>query len=336
MGQFVFVAGILVVLAVLLAVAALWRKSRRLALAIAIGLPLATAGLYYLKGQPEALDPKLVVAPATMEDAVVQLERRLATQPENFDGTALLARSYMALARFEDAKAAYARALALKPDQTDLSVEYAEAMLRSAPDRVFPPAAVDILEKAVAANPQNQRALFFLGLQRMQVDKFAEASAIWEKLLPMLEPAAAQELLKQINHAREKAAMPALAAATPDSVAGVERGLDLEVRIDPALTKSAPPGAVLFVFARALDGKGPPFAAKRIESAQFPLPVQLSDADSPMPAAKLSSQSKVLLMARLSASGDARPGPGDIESKPVEVEVSGAAPIVLLLDHRLP
>jgi cytochrome c-type biogenesis protein CcmH len=125
-----------------------------------------------------------------------------------------------------------------------------------------------------------------------------------------------------------------VAAAVPET--GAQAGLALEIRIDPALARSAPPGAVLFVFARATDGQGPPFAAKRIEGAQFPLPMQLSDADSPMPAAKLSSQSKVLLMARLSASGDARPGPGDIESKPVEVELNAAAPTVLLLDHRLP
>ena len=272
---------------------------------------------------------------------MVQLEKRLADQPENFEGTALLARSYMALGRFADAKAAYARALSLKPGETDLSVEYAEAMLRSAPDRVFPPLAVDILEKAVVANPQNQRALFFLGLQRMQTDRFAEASAIWEKLLPMLEPAAAQELLVQINQAREKAGLPAMAAPAAASVAvapGADAGpgLALEIRIDPALAKAAPPGAVLFVFARAPDGKGPPFAAKRIEGAQFPLRLSLSDADSPMPAAKLSSQAKVLVMARLSLSGDARPGPGDIESTAVLVATDNPQTTALQLDQRLP
>ncbi len=330
MGQFVFIAGLFVVLAVLLAVSMLWKTARGLAIAIAVALPLAAAGLYWLEGQPEALDPQAVKAPETMEQAVAQLEQRVAAQPENFEGTALLARSYMAMGRFAQAKATYARALALKPGETDLSVEYAEALLRAAPDRRFPPEAVAILEKAVAANPQNQRALFFLGLQRMQAENYAEASAVWEKLLPMLDPAAAQELLSQINNARDKAGMPALAAPEAGP------GLALDVQIDPALAKSAPPGAVLYVFARALDGQGPPFAAKRIEGAGFPLQLQLSDADSPMPAAKLSSQQRVRVMARLSASGDARPGPGDIESKPVEVEVTAGKPATLLLDQKLP
>lgn len=339
MTPFVIIAALLVLLALLLAVWPLWRKARGLALAIVIGLPLLTAGLYYLKGQPEALDPQIAVAPTSMEEAVAQLEKRLADQPDNFEGQALLARSYMALGRFADARIAYARALSLKPGETDLSVELAEAMLRAAPDRIFPPEAVAILEKAVAANPQNQRGLFFLGLQRMQSDKFAEASAIWEKLLPMLDPPAARELLVQINQVRSKAGMaaleaPAVVAAAP--AGDSQAGLALQVQMDPALAKSAPAGAVLFVFARAPDGAGPPFAAKRIQDAQFPLAMQLSDADSPMPAAKLSSQKQVLLMARLSASGDARPGPGDIESKPVLVDVGATAPTVLLLDHRLP
>lgn len=338
MGSFVFFAALLVILALLLAVSALWRHSRGLALAIGMGLPLAAAGLYYLEGQPEALDPQVAAAPESMEEAVAQLEKRIAAQPENFEGTALLARSYMALGRFAEAKATYARALRLKPGETDLSVEYAEAMLRAAPDRVFPPEAVGILEKAVAANPQNQRALFFLGLQRMQSERFAEASSTWEKLLPMLEPKAAEELLGQINQVREKAGLPALAtsAAASESVAADPALLALEVQMDPALAKSSPAGAVLFVFARDPSGKGPPFAARRIEGASFPLKLSLGDADSPMPAARLSTQSRVQVVARLSVSGDARPGPGDIESQPVELEVGAAAPSVLLLDHRLP
>ena len=66
MALFVFIAALLVVLGVLLAVSALWRKARGLALAIAIGLPLLTAGLYYLKGEPAALDPQVAAAPASM------------------------------------------------------------------------------------------------------------------------------------------------------------------------------------------------------------------------------------------------------------------------------
>lgn len=337
MAQFIFFAAVLVLLAVLLAVAMLWQKSRGLALAIAIGVPLAAAAVYYLKGQPEALDPQQVATPATMEEAVAQLEQRLAGQPDNFEGTALLARSYMALGRFPEAESAYARALALKPDETDLSVEYAEAMLRAAPDKRFPEGAVAILEKAVEANPQNQRALFFLGLQRLQSDRPADASEIWEKLLPLLDPAAARELYGQINQARSQAGLAPLPELTaPASATANAAKLSLQVKLDPALAASLPPGAVLFVFARSPDGKGPPFAAKRVEGAEFPLQLDLSDDDSPMPAAKLSTQSRVQVMARLSLKGDARPASGDIESLPVEVSMDQAQAVELMLDQRLP
>lgn len=339
MSVFLALAAGLVVLLIGMVAWPLWRGgSRALALAVALVLPLAAAAIYHLKGQPEALDPQLATAPASVEDAVAQLEKRLAADPGNFEGTALLARSYMALERFDEASATYARALALKPGDTDLSVEYAEAMLRAAPDRRFPPKAVALLEKAVAANPNNQRALFFLGLQRRQAERPAEAAQLWERLLPMLEPAAAGELRKQVDEARTAAGLPALppmVAAAPATGAASDAGLDVEVTLDPALAKSMPPGAVLFVFARSTEGRGPPFAAKRVEPGSWPLRLRLSDADSPMPAALLSTQSRVQVMARLSAAG-AQGASGDLESTPVEADPHAGTGVTLVLDQRRP
>lgn len=348
MSQFIFFAALLCLLAIALAVSALWQRSRKLALALAIGLPLAAAGLYHLKGNAEGVNPAVAVAPKTIEDAVAQLEQRIASEPENFEGMALLGRSYMALGKYDKARDAYARALKLKPEDTDLSVEYAEAMLRAATDRRFPPEALAILETAVAKNPQNQRALFFLGTYQMQEQHPADAVATWEKLLPLLDAPTARELRKQIDEARAAAGMPALpplpaetasvAGAEPAAAAAATDGaaIEIDVQIDPKLAAQAKAGDVLYVFARSTDGAGPPFAAKRIELGALPLHIQLSDADSPMPAARLSAQTKVLLMARLSRSGDVKAASGDIEAAPVQVEVGGKSPVVLLLNHQVP
>jgi len=336
MSQFVFFAALLALLAIAFAVSALWRSSRSLALALALVLPAAAAGLYYLKGNPAALEPQVAAAPTSIEDAVAQLQARLASQPENFEGLGLLARSYMAMEKYDLARDAYAKALKLRPDDTDLSVEYAESLLRTSADRRFPPEAVVLLENAVAKHPDNQRALFFLGTHQMQDNRPAEAVATWEKLLPKLDAETAAALRKQVDAARLAAGMPPSSPDTAPMPDSETAALTIEIQIDPTLAKMAQAGDVLYVFARPLDGKGPPFAAKRVELGSLPLRLQLTDADSPMPAAKLFSQDKVLLMARLSKTGDVKSASGDIEADPVQVSTKGKEQITLVLNRSIP
>jgi cytochrome c-type biogenesis protein CcmH len=333
MSQFVFFAVLLGLLAVAFAISALWQSSRRLALALVLGLPLAAAGLYYLKGTPAAFQPPVhAVEPKTMDEAIAQLKARLAAEPNNFDGRVLLARSYMAMEKFDLARDSFAEAYALQPDNADLAVEYAEALLRASPDHRFPPKAVELIEDTVKKNPQNQRGLFFLGLHQMESNQPADAAATWQSLLPLVAPETAVELRKEIDKARIAAnlsPLPELAVASGPS-------LKITVQIDPTLANLAVPGDTLFVFARSADGGGPPVAVKRLPFDKLPIEVTLTDADSPMPAGKLSSQKTVTVMARLSKSGTALPGSGDIEADPVSVTLADAKPINLMLSRAIP
>ena len=326
MGSFSLIAGILVLLAVAFAISALWQKSRGLAIALALAIPLVAGGLYWFKGRPAALDPANTKQPETIAEAVSQLERLTTADPKNFADMATLARAYMAAGDYAKAREAYQRALALQPDESALYVEYAESMLRTSPDRKFPPEAVKLLERTLEKDPQNQRALFFLGLHQRQSGQPTAAVATWEKLLTQLDAASSTELRKQVAAAREEAGMPAMAQAPV---------LKLKVNLDPVLARELKPGVVLFVFARSFDGAGPPVAAKRLEPQQFPVELDLGDADSPMPAAKLFSQQKVILMARLSKSGQVQQAAGDIEADPVVLEVSPGASAELTLNRSL-
>ena len=327
MGQFTFFAALVVALAVAFAISALWQSARKLAIALALLIPIAAGGLYWYKGQPAALDPANTTPPKTLDQAVAQLERLTKADPNNFSDQATLARAYMAAEKYQLAREAYARALTLKPDETTLYTEFAEAMLRTSPDHRFPPEGVELLERALNADPQNQRALFFLGLHQRQNGKPAEAVQTWERLLALLDPQTSTELRKQIAAARKDAGMPE---------APKEATVQVEVRLDPTLAREATAGSVLFVFARSTDGSGPPVAAQRLVPEQFPAQVELGDADSPMPAAKLFSQRKVLLVARLSKTGDARAASGDLEADPVEIEVKPGAKAQLTLSRSVP
>ncbi|MEO7251926.1 MAG: tetratricopeptide repeat protein, partial [Arenimonas sp.] len=239
MSEFVLFALLLSLLAVVFTTSRLWRGSRRLALALSVGLPLAAAGLYYLKGEPAALDPQVTVAPRSVDEAIAQLEKRLISEPDNFEGMVLLARSYMALEKFDLARDTYAKAVKLHPGDNDLQVEYAESLLRTSPDHRFPPAAVAMLQRALEQDPQNQRALFFMGIQQMQDSQPANAAATWGKLLPLLGPQTAGALRQQIAAARTAAGLPPL---PEEAVASGSSALSIDIQIDPSLAQAVRPG----------------------------------------------------------------------------------------------
>ena len=112
--------------------------------------------------------------------------------------------------------------------------------------------------------------------------------------------------------------------------------VSVEVSIDGVLAGQVRAGDTIFVYARNLEGGGPPLAAKRVVLGKLPVTVGLGDTDSLMPTAKLSSQPQVVVMARLSRSGDATPASGDIEADPVVVDTKAGSSASLVLNRTVP
>ncbi|WP_374603973.1 tetratricopeptide repeat protein [Arenimonas sp.] len=325
----VFLLASLAVVLVLAAFALrpLWTGARRSALALALALGVGTAGLYALLGSPDALDPAQVKAPETLDEAIVQLERRLADEPGSVEGWVLLGRSRAAQQDWPAAAEAFGKAQALLPEEPDLMVELADARMRAAADGRFPADAVALLERAVTLRPDHQRALFYLGAQQLQAGRPAEAADTWDRLLPLVDASTAKALRPQLDMAREQAGLPPLEPA-PEAAPGPS--LAVTVELDPGLAGQLPAGATLYVFARTLEG-GLPVAVKRLPAGDFPVTVGLSDADGLMPAQKLSAQARVQLMARISRSGDAGASPGDLEADAIELDVADGAKASLVI-----
>lgn len=331
MTPFFVLAALLVVLALAIILHPLWRTARGLSLALLVLVPVAVGSIYVLKGQPLALDPANLAQPKTIEQAIAQMEKRLAATPDDVEGRVLLARTYAELGKPAEAEAMLAQALALQPDDLNLGLEYAEAQVRAAPEHSFTPKSVALLERAVAADPNSQRGLFLLGVQRMRANRPADAAALWQRLLPLVGPDAGATLRQEINLARSQAKLPPLPEAAPSGPV-----LTISLDVSPALRADAKPGDIVFVFARPPGGAGPPVAAKRIVLADLPMQLTLSDADSPMPAAKLSQQASVVISARLSRSGAVTLSAGDLDAEPVTVRVADKVSAALTLSRRNP
>ena len=94
----------------------------------------------------------------------------------------------------------------------------------------------------------------------------------------------------------------------------------------PSLAGKGSSTDTLFVFAREMSGPPMPVAIVRATKKDLPFTFQLDDSTSPMPSRKLSSAGPVVIVARLSKSGQAMPQSGDLEgtSQPVNLGWRGS------------
>lgn len=335
MAVFSAIAALLAVVVFAAVLWPLWRESRGVVLGAVVALLLASLAVYGIVGTPEAIDAPAAVAaatPRTMEEAVVQLEAELERNPGRADGWVLLARSYEMLDRRVEARDAYARALALDPDNPDLLVQAAQARLFAAPDKKLDAEAVAMLQRSLELQPQQQRARWFLGVWQRQEGRAAEAAETWQPLLSQVDAATAATLRVQIDAARKDAGLPPLPAAEAPAATGAN-ALTVKVSLDPGFASRVRlrGDASVFVIARIPDGPPMPVAAEKHPLQDLPMTITLDDGDSPMPTQKLSGLQEVELVARLSSSGEAMRQDGDFESKPVRVALPASGPVELVI-----
>jgi cytochrome c-type biogenesis protein CcmH len=179
-------------------------------------------------------------------------------------------------------------------------------------------------------------------------DNFAQAVKDWElaraNLPEDIDPEMTQQLVAAIEEAksrlgggREMARMdrePA-APAQPVRQAGQSRAIRGTVTLAPGLAGKVSETDTLFVFAREVNGPPMPVAIVRASKKDLPFTFQLDDSTSPMPSRKLSSTGPVVIVARLSKSGQAMPQSGDLEGTSQPVQAGGDG-IAVVIDHERP
>jgi cytochrome c-type biogenesis protein CcmH len=192
-------------------------SARRTSITIALLLSMGSAGMYWWLGQPDAIDP--VATQQRQNEKVMamvdSLAAKLKANPDNPLGWAMLARSYKVMGQLEDAEKAFVKAGNLVNTDADLLVEYADLLASKANSMEGRP--LDMIQKALALNPQHPMGLMMSGVAAYRRADFKGAITHWEKLLLLLEPGTedAQQIESNIADAREKAGQPAPAKAAP-------------------------------------------------------------------------------------------------------------------------
>jgi len=242
---------------------------------------------------------------ATLEDLTRALERRLA-QRDDDDGRRrfMLARIHSEFGRYDAALIQYRLLQRQFPDDPDISAQYAQA-LYIASDRKLTDEVRAQAERALRADPDQATALGLLGIAAFESRDYAQALLHWRHLLRLLPPGSPNAGM--IEHGIAQAEQ----ALGPGGFPGPK--ITVAVSLAPELAGAQPAGAKLLVFARAVGGPPMPLAVARLDAARLPLEVTLDDSMAMAPGMNLSSAKQVEVVARVSASGQARAEAGDLE-----------------------
>ncbi len=189
--------------------------------ALLLVLPAAAAALYLLLGDPAALNAQRAELSARLRDAegnldtaaaanaTAELQQHLQRQPGDARAWVTKARLDMQAQRFDQAAAAFERALQGKAKTTGdatVWVEYAEArgMLQGG-TLAGPPR--QLVDKALSLNPDHPQALDLAGSAAWEAGEFALAAAHWRRLLAQIPEGSPRhvQLMGAIQRAQQRA-----------------------------------------------------------------------------------------------------------------------------------
>jgi cytochrome c-type biogenesis protein CcmH len=271
-----------------------------------------------------------------MEVLAQRLALKLRTQtPDDAEGWALLARSYVELKQYREAADAFSRAVKRIPNDATLLADYADA-LGMANGRTLRGEPAALARRALKADPAHPKALGLVASAAFDEKNYREAIAHWEKLREILPPDSDEARGIGANIAEASALLegkaPAVAAPANDAPVGAAGGASLSgtVRVAPELAAKVSPGDTLLVYAKGVARSGMPLAIVRVPAAQLPFAFRLDDGQAMRPELRLSSVSEVALTARVSHTGLATPQPGDLQGvvQPVKVGVNDVELVV--------
>jgi cytochrome c-type biogenesis protein CcmH len=321
--------------------AAIAGRGKGLAIAVAIFIPLLAFGIYFLIGNPWAIEETArAIADGQHDDPSTMLDKlrtKAERNPDDGRTWLMLAKTYAAMERWQDADQAYAKTVTLLPYDAAVLAGYAEsqAILKR---RVLQGRPMELVRQALEINPSEPKALELAGINAFQEQEFAQAAYFWKQLLKQLPPDSplAMDIALALKDAKGRA--EAALGQPLDKLLGTDQFAGMTINgtlgISPSLKGKIPANATVFLFAKPLDG-GMPAAAIKAAAKDLPLEFELNDTMRIDPNSKLSAQKEVSLIARISISGDAVPKSGDLEGVLTPVKV-GEKNIRLVIDTARP
>jgi len=313
---------------------------KRLAAVLLLALPLAAALLYYKLGSPvsisiPAVSPDTITSQSSAEHSTMvegleplleSLKKKLEKDPGNGEGWALLARSYVELRQHANSIPAYENAVKAIPDDPQLLADYADALavvnghqLTGKPE--------ELVNQALKFDPHHVKALMLAATAAFNRKDYKHAINYWERLQQDLptDSEMLPEVKASLTEARALSGekVSAQQSVGNDQQAPIVAGISGTVRISPKLAGKVDPSSTVFIFARATQGQPMPLAIVRTTVNSLPYVYHLDDSTALIPTHKLSQADKVVLVARISKTGDAKQQAGDLQGMTAAIKPNG-------------
>lgn len=296
---------------------------------VAALVPAAAFGMY-LKTTNWDWQAAAAAGPSVQEQ-LNTLRDAAENSPGSVDRWMALGAGYAATDRWPEAADAYRQAWALSGrNDPRIGLEFAMA-LSNADASTLTGEAAPLIERALAASPDAPRALWLGGLLAARQGNPPLARERWERLLALNPPPAVAELVRMSIDVLEGGKTGEGAAPTP---AGTADGVEVAISLSPQAAASVPSDGVLFVLARDPTQPGPPFAARRLSVGDLPLRTRLSDADAMLPGRTLSTAKELVVVARVSRSGQPTAASGDWYGE-AAWQPSGTDRVEIVIDKRV-
>lgn len=254
--------------------------------------------------------------PSTQDVArlLSDLQAQVEAEPDNAQAWAMLARAYAGTGQHAQAVPAFRRAITLQPRNAQLMVDFADA-LSVTQNYAMAGEPEQLVQQALAIDPQNFKALSMMGMVHYGRQAFKEAATVWSQAMARA-PANSGDLVAQMQRARDDAAQragidPRTLPQAPPQAPATQAQVSGRVSLAPALAAQVSPEDTVFVFARAAEGSRMPVAILRKQVKDLPFDFVLTDAMAMSPQQSLSTVQQVVVGARVSRSGNAMPQAGD-------------------------
>ncbi|MBT5031110.1 MAG: c-type cytochrome biogenesis protein CcmI [Proteobacteria bacterium] len=321
-----------------------------LSVGIAALVPILALTLYLMLGTPEGLAHNAMPGQQAAADAgqnidslLQSLQDKLADNPDDAEGWALLGRTSMSMQRFAQAQNAFSNLRRIVGDAPSVMLQLADAevMLNGG---AFTQETRNYVTTAYAAEPNNIQAIWMTAMLDTQEGNLTSAISKWEQLEVLLagqpeQQARIRQLIVDARGAVEQlpranvladtlvnTSEQAIRAANLDGVS-----VSIEVSLSADLPKPVQNEQLVYVYARAVSGPPMPLAAKQLRVADLPTTITLTEQDAVIDGMTLARFPRIVLGARISMTGEPTAQPGDIQNitrpldlpleEPVRIEI---------------
>ncbi|PXF29322.1 hypothetical protein WH50_21355 [Pokkaliibacter plantistimulans] len=293
------------------------RKQLILVVLLALLIPLVGLPLYIHWGAADEMGQWIAMESSkgmSLDQAVVELQQRLVSNPDNPEGWFVLAGTLLDLGRFQEAADALTKTLSYIPDNAPIKVmvmgQKAQALFFAGGGKITQEVK-QAIDDTLALAPNEPTVMGILGIAAYNQKLYKEAIGFWQRALSSNpDEKAAQALRSGITQAQ--AQLQQDASLGDDNLDGKKLSsgrISVTVALSPEAKAQLRSDQFVFVLVRRV-GEKMPLAVRRVSAGALSETVVLDQSNS-MVGQSLENNGPLQVVARISQSNNPIPEKGD-------------------------